>query len=171
MCQCVVTDVSFLQSLRYRVQRPLRLVQFCLKNTQSEACLRIAEPESETFLNGSQANRRGGRGGCDPCRHHLVGWQAHSRVYVSTQLVEAATGTIIWTNTSQVSARDVFTLQDELVDRIVQSLTLPLTAREHSLLKHDVPANAGAFECYLRANGQSRCNQRRAHDDGINAPQ
>lgn len=75
---------------------------------------------------------------------------------VSTQLVEAATGTIIWTNTSQVSARDVFTLQDELVDRIVQSLTLPLTARQHSLLKHDVPANAGAFECYLRANGQSR---------------
>ncbi len=73
-------------------------------------------------------------------------------IRVSTQLVEAATGTMIWTNTSQVSSRDVFGLQDELVDRIVQSLTLPLTAREHRLLKHDVPANAGVFECYLRAN-------------------
>ena len=73
-------------------------------------------------------------------------------IRVSTQLVEAATGTMLWTNTSQVSCRDAFALQDELVDRIVQSLTLPLTAREHRLLKHDVPANAGAFEYYLRAN-------------------
>jgi len=73
-------------------------------------------------------------------------------IRVSTQLVEAATGTMIWTNTSEASSRDLFGLQDELVDRIVQSLTLPLTAREHRLLKHDVPANAGAFEYYLRAN-------------------
>jgi len=46
----------------------------------------------------------------------------------------------------------VFALQDDLVDRIVQALTLPLTAREHRLLKHDMPASPGAFEYYLRAN-------------------
>jgi tetratricopeptide (TPR) repeat protein len=74
----------------------------------------------------------------------------HIRVF--TQLVEAATGTILWSNTSQMCLRDAFALQDELVDRIVQSLTLPLTAREHRLLKHDVPASASAFEYYLRAN-------------------
>jgi TolB-like protein len=73
-------------------------------------------------------------------------------IRVSTQLVDAATGTTIWTNTSQVPSRDVFALQDELVDRIVQSLTLPLTAHDHRHLKHDVPANAGSFEYYLRAN-------------------
>ena len=39
-------------------------------------------------------------------------------------------------------------LQDDLVERIVQSLTLPLTAREHRALKHDVPASAIAYECY-----------------------
>jgi TolB-like protein/tetratricopeptide (TPR) repeat protein len=73
-------------------------------------------------------------------------------IRVTSQLVEAATGTMLWTNTSQVSSKDVFALQDDLVDRIVQALTLPLTAREHRLLKHDVPANASAFEYYLRAN-------------------
>jgi len=73
-------------------------------------------------------------------------------VRVTTQLVEAATGTMLWTNTSQVSSRDTFALQDDLVDRIVQSLTLPLTAHEHRLLKHDVPASPLAFEYYLRAN-------------------
>ena len=72
-------------------------------------------------------------------------------IRVTSQLVEAATGTMLWTNTSQVSSRDVFALQDDLVDRIVQALTLPLTAREHRLLKHDVPS-PGAFEYYLRAN-------------------
>ena len=38
------------------------------------------------------------------------------------------------------------------MERIVQSLTLPLTAREHRALKHDVPASTIAYECYLRAN-------------------
>jgi eukaryotic-like serine/threonine-protein kinase len=61
---------------------------------------------------------------------------------VTTQLVEAPSGTVLWSDTSQVSLRDIFQFQDELVDRIVQSLTLPLTAREKRLLKHDVPASA-----------------------------
>jgi serine/threonine protein kinase len=73
-------------------------------------------------------------------------------IRVTSQLVEAATGTMLWTNTSQVSSGDVFALQDDLVDRIVQALTLPLTDREHRLLKHDVPASPSAFEYYLRAN-------------------
>jgi hypothetical protein len=36
--------------------------------------------------------------------------------------------------------------------RIVDSLSLPLTAREERMLKHDVPSNARAYESYLRAN-------------------
>jgi len=71
---------------------------------------------------------------------------------VTAQLVEAPGGTVLWSNTSQVSLRDIFQLQDELVDRIVQSLTLPLTAREHRALKHDVPVSAMAYEFYLRGN-------------------
>jgi serine/threonine protein kinase len=73
-------------------------------------------------------------------------------IRVTTQLVEVANGTMLWTNTSQVSSRDTFALQDDLVDRIVQSLKLPLTAREQRLLKHDVAASPTAFEYYLRAN-------------------
>ena len=71
---------------------------------------------------------------------------------VTTQLVEAPSGTVLWSNTSQVSLRDIFQLQDELVDRIVQSLMLPLTAHEQRVLKRDVPGSAIAYELYLRAN-------------------
>ncbi len=43
-------------------------------------------------------------------------------------------------------------MQDELALRIVESLSLPLSVREHRLLRHDVPASGHAYEQYLRAN-------------------
>jgi serine/threonine protein kinase len=71
---------------------------------------------------------------------------------VSTQLVETPSGALIWSKTSQMTVRDIFQLQDELVNRIVESLSLPLTTREHRRLKHDVPASPTAYEYYLRGN-------------------
>jgi tetratricopeptide (TPR) repeat protein len=71
---------------------------------------------------------------------------------VSTQLVQAPEGTLLWSTSSQVSLQDIFQLQDDLADRIVKALALPLTSREQRALKHDVPANAMAYELYLRAN-------------------
>ena len=78
--------------------------------------------------------------------------RAGDQLRVSTQLVEAPGGTVIWSLISQASLGDVFKLQDELTQRIVDSLSLPLTAREERMLKHDVPSNARAYESYLRAN-------------------
>jgi tetratricopeptide (TPR) repeat protein len=74
------------------------------------------------------------------------------RLRVTTQLVQAPDGALLWSNTAQVSLRDIFMLQDNLVDRIVQSLAVPLTAREQRALKHDVPASAVGYEFFLRAN-------------------
>jgi hypothetical protein len=47
---------------------------------------------------------------------------------------------------------DVFQVQDDIVQRVVSALALPLTAREHRLLRHDVPANPTAYEFYLRGS-------------------
>ena len=71
---------------------------------------------------------------------------------VSAQLVEAPSGTLIWSQTNQVTLRDIFQLQDGLVKRIVEALSLPLTAREHRILRHDVPSSPTAYEFYLRGN-------------------
>jgi len=78
--------------------------------------------------------------------------RAGDQLRVTTQLLEAPDGTVVWSHTAQVLLGDIFQLQDDLARRIVSSLSLPLTAREHRLLKHDVPANAKAYEFYLRAN-------------------
>src|SRR2546430_5564975 len=51
---------------------------------------------------------------------------------------------------------DLFELQDNLVRRIVESLSLSLSAHEHGRLKRDVPTTSVGYECYLRGNELSR---------------
>lgn len=82
--------------------------------------------------------------------------RAGDQLRVSSQLVEAPAATVLWSNTAQVPVGDLFRLQDELTGKIVESLSLPLTARERRMLKQDVPASPRAYEHYLRANEMSR---------------
>ena len=79
-----------------------------------------------------------------------------SQIRLTTQLVEAPAGTLIWSRALQVELSDIFQLQDTLVSSVVESLSLPLTAGERQLLSHDTPGNASAYDLYLRANELSR---------------
>lgn len=78
--------------------------------------------------------------------------RAGDRVRVTTQLVEAPAGTLLWSQNAQVTLTDIFELEDNLVHRIAEALALPLTAREHRLLAQDVPESPKAYEFYLRGN-------------------
>jgi eukaryotic-like serine/threonine-protein kinase len=78
------------------------------------------------------------------------------RVRVSTQLLEAPRGTLLWTSTADTSLSDLFQLSDALVRRIVESLSLPLSVRDSRALSQSVPASGQAYELYLRANGLGR---------------
>jgi DNA-binding winged helix-turn-helix (wHTH) protein/tetratricopeptide (TPR) repeat protein len=78
--------------------------------------------------------------------------RAADQVRVSAQLTEVPAGTLLWSHTSQLLLGDIFGLQDELAQRIVESLSLPLSTREHRMLRRDVPSSAKAYEFFLRAN-------------------
>jgi serine/threonine protein kinase len=78
--------------------------------------------------------------------------RAGDQIRVTCQLVEAPSGTVLWSETVSSSLRDLFHLQDELSQGIVQSLMLPLSERERRSLRRDVPGSAKAYEYYLRAN-------------------
>ena len=71
---------------------------------------------------------------------------------MTTQLTDASNGTLLWSHAAQMPVGDVFTVQDELTQRIVASLSLPLTASEQHLLQRDVPASPQAYEYFLRGN-------------------
>src|SRR5215470_11823512 len=78
--------------------------------------------------------------------------RAGDAVRVSAQLTDAATGTLLWSDTAQAPVGDLFRLQDDLTQRIVTSLSLPLSARERQMLQRDVPASAKAYDVLLRGN-------------------
>jgi TolB-like protein len=75
-----------------------------------------------------------------------------SQVRVSAQLLEVPEGSLLWSHTVQAPIEDLFQLQDALTNAIVSSLHVPLTDRDHRVLRLDVPANPAAYELYLRAN-------------------
>jgi eukaryotic-like serine/threonine-protein kinase len=78
--------------------------------------------------------------------------RAGAEVRVTTQLTDASSGTLLWSQAAQATVGDVFHLQDDLTQRIVTSLSLPLTAREKQMLQRDVPSGAKAYEYFLRGN-------------------
>ena len=74
------------------------------------------------------------------------------QVRVATQMLEAPSGTVVCSHTAQIRLTDIFQLQDELAQKIVDALAIPLSARDHRLLGQDVPASPKAYDLYLRAN-------------------
>jgi len=78
--------------------------------------------------------------------------RADDRFRLTCQLIEAPSGSVIWSDSANSSMQDLFTIQDELCESILQSLKLPLDEREHRTSRRDVPASARAYEYYLRAN-------------------
>jgi eukaryotic-like serine/threonine-protein kinase len=78
--------------------------------------------------------------------------RAGDRFRLTCQLVEAPSGSVLWSESANSSMQDLFMIQDELCERILQSLQLPLDERERRSSHRDVPASARAYEYYLRAN-------------------
>ena len=78
--------------------------------------------------------------------------RAGDRFRLTCQLIEAPSGSVIWSESANSSMQDLFMIQDELCERILQSLQFPLDERERRSSHRDVPASARAYEYYLRAN-------------------
>ena len=88
--------------------------------------------------------------------------RAGAELRVSTQLVDAPSGTVLASHTVQSSLGDLFTLQDDIARRVADALSLPLTGGP-SPTPRDTPHDARAYELYLRANELARTY------DGLNA--
>jgi DNA-binding winged helix-turn-helix (wHTH) protein/tetratricopeptide (TPR) repeat protein len=77
---------------------------------------------------------------------------AGDEIRVVTQLTEAASGTLMCSHSMQASTGNIFRLQDEITECVVNALELRLSASEQRTLRQDVPSSAKAYEYYLRAN-------------------
>ncbi len=75
--------------------------------------------------------------------------RAGGQIRVTAQLLEASSGTILWSKTIQVELKDIFDVQDQLAKAIVESLSIPLSSGDQRRLRRDLPASARAYEFYL----------------------
>ena len=91
--------------------------------------------------------------------------RSNTQLRLTTQLVEAPGGTLVWSKASQVELGDIFQLQDMLVSGVVESLALPLTAGDRRQLSQHAPANATVYDLYLR--GTELCRDRERIPDAI----
>ncbi len=78
--------------------------------------------------------------------------RAANGVRVHVQLTEVSSGTLLWTHTAQAPVGDLFQLQDELAQGILESLSVPLSARDRRRRSADVPASKAAYDSFLRGN-------------------
>lgn len=72
------------------------------------------------------------------------------QVRINAQLVDATTGHHLWAERYDRPLRDIFALQDEIVQKIVMTLQLQLTLREHGILVRKRTDNVEAYDRYLQ---------------------
>ncbi len=74
-------------------------------------------------------------------------------VRVSTQLVEAATGRILWSGKHEAARAETLELQDDIARGIIIELEPALTRAEVAVIRRQRPTNVDAWGCYHQAIG------------------
>jgi len=76
--------------------------------------------------------------------------KAGDRVRVTAQLVSAADGYHLWSESYDRQLEDVFAIQSDIAQRLVRALRGALTPHENALLERGGTRNAEAYDLYLR---------------------
>lgn len=82
--------------------------------------------------------------------------KAGDRVRITAQLVNAADGYHLWSETFDRGLEDVFATQTEIAQKLVRALRLSLTAQETDLLERSGTRNPEAYDLYLRGRALVR---------------
>lgn len=77
--------------------------------------------------------------------------QAGERIRITGQLIDAETGSHIWAAKYDRSLSDLFTVNDEIVDRVVAAVEPHLYAKEGSRASHKPPDSIDAWGLAVRA--------------------
>ncbi len=76
--------------------------------------------------------------------------KADQQVRITAQLIETTTGYHLWSEQYDRPLKDIFALQDEIVQKIVTTLKLQLTLQEQGYVVHKHTDNLEAYDASLR---------------------
>ena len=76
--------------------------------------------------------------------------RAGDRVRITAQLIDTATDSHLWSETYDREMKDVFAIQDDIAQSIVNALEVTLTPRDRRALQYVATSDAKAYDYYLR---------------------
>jgi hypothetical protein len=76
--------------------------------------------------------------------------KAGDRFRLTPQLVDTASGEIVWSEKIDVESKDIMTVQDTISRQIVEGLRVKTNSKEQERLVKAPTENAEAYECYLK---------------------
>ena len=82
--------------------------------------------------------------------------KAGGRVRINAQLIDAATGGHLWAERYDGELDDIFTLQDEITEKIVGALKASLTPSEQDRAGRRLTNDIEAYDLFLQARKQAR---------------
>jgi adenylate cyclase len=74
------------------------------------------------------------------------------RVRITTRLIDAITGKHLWTERYSRKLKDLFALQDEIIDKIIVTLQVKLTKEERAYIDAKSTNNLDAYLKYMQAS-------------------
>lgn len=77
--------------------------------------------------------------------------KAEGRVRITAQLIDAETGGHVWAERYDRDLHDIFALQDEISEAIVEALKLKILPEEKRAIEHRGTTNLDAYNLYLMA--------------------
>jgi adenylate cyclase len=87
---------------------------------------------------------------------YVLGGSARTQgdqIRVATELADAETGRVLWSQRFDALRTDVIKLQDEITRSIIIELQPALTQAEIAVIRRQRPENVGAWGCYHQAQG------------------
>jgi adenylate cyclase len=86
-------------------------------------------------------------------RHVLKGSvrKSGNRVRITAQLIDAGSGGHVWAERFDRDLTDIFSMEDEVIEKIVRALAVTLTQGEERRLRQRGTGNVAAYESWLRA--------------------
>jgi TolB-like protein/Flp pilus assembly protein TadD len=89
--------------------------------------------------------------------------KAGNQLRITAQLIDAADEKHLWSERYDRQLDDIFTIQDDIAQSIVQALQITLSPGESSALKHTLTDQAVAYDFYLRGRQYFFRNSKRDH--------
>lgn len=77
--------------------------------------------------------------------------KAGDRFRLTPQLIDTASGEIVWSEKIDVESKDIITVQDTISRQIVEGLRVKTSTKEQERLVKTPTANAEAYVCHLKA--------------------